>query len=99
MYLALDGLVSFSYVPLRVITMLGLAVSFVSIVLALFYAIKKLTVGLNPPGFATLIVAIFFLAGMQLITIGVIGRYITGSSRRSSASHCCVVRKLTGDQR
>ena len=33
-YLALDGLVSFSYVPLRVITMLGLAVSFVSLVLA-----------------------------------------------------------------
>lgn len=75
-YLALDGLVSFSYVPLRVITMLGLAVSFVSIVLALFYAIKKLSVGLNPPGFATLIVAIFFLAGMQLITIGVIGEYV-----------------------
>jgi glycosyltransferase involved in cell wall biosynthesis len=75
-YLALDGLVSFSYIPLRMITMLGLAVSFVSIVLALFYAIKKLTVGLNPPGFATLIVAIFFLAGMQLITIGVIGEYV-----------------------
>jgi dolichol-phosphate mannosyltransferase len=75
-YLALDGLVSFSYVPLRVITMLGLSVSILSIVLALFYAVKKLTVGLNPPGFATLIVAIFFLAGMQLITIGVIGEYV-----------------------
>ncbi len=75
-YLALDGLVSFSYVPLRVITMLGFGVSLLSIVLAVFYAIKKLTVGLNPPGFATLIVAIFFLAGMQLITIGVIGEYV-----------------------
>src|SRR5207253_8666417 len=76
LYLALDGLFSFSYVPLRVITMLGFGVSLMSIVLATFYAIKKLTVGLNPPGFATLIVAIFFLAGMQLITIGVIGEYI-----------------------
>jgi glycosyltransferase involved in cell wall biosynthesis len=75
-YLALDGLVSFSYLPLRLITMLGFGVSLVSILLALFYAVKKLTVGLNPPGFATLIVAIFFLAGMQLITIGVIGEYI-----------------------
>ena len=75
-YLALDGLVSFSYVPLRVITMLGFGVSLLSIMLAVFYAIKKLTVGLNPPGFATLTVAVFFLAGMQLITIGVIGEYV-----------------------
>jgi dolichol-phosphate mannosyltransferase len=75
-YLALDGLVSFSYVPLRLITMLGFGVSLLSIVLAVFYAIKKLTVGLNPPGFATLTVAVFFLAGMQLMTIGVIGEYV-----------------------
>jgi dolichol-phosphate mannosyltransferase len=75
-YLALDGLVSFSYVPLRLITMMGFCVSLVSLVLAVFYAIQKLTVGLNPPGFATLIVAVFFLAGMQLITIGVIGEYV-----------------------
>ena len=75
-YLALDGLVSFSYVPLRVITMLGFTVSVLSIILAVFYVLQKLTVGLNPPGFATIIVAIFFLSGMQLTTIGVIGEYV-----------------------
>lgn len=98
-YLALDGLVSFSYVPLRVITMLGLAVSFISIVLALFYAIKKLTVGLNPPGFATLIVAIFFLAGMQLITIGVIGEYVGRIFEEVKRRPLYIVRQLTGGQR
>jgi len=75
-YLALDGLVSFSYVPLRVITVLGFGASIFSLVLATFYLIKKLTVGLNPPGFATLVVAVFFLAGIQLVTIGVIGEYV-----------------------
>lgn len=75
-YLALDGLVSFSYLPLRIITLLGFSVSVLSIVLAVFYTIKKLFYGLTPPGFATLVVAIFFLAGMQLITIGVIGEYV-----------------------
>jgi dolichol-phosphate mannosyltransferase len=75
-YLALDGLVSFSYIPLRAITMLGFGVSLISIVLAVFYTIQKLTIGLNPPGFATLIVALFFLSGIQLITMGVIGEYI-----------------------
>jgi polyisoprenyl-phosphate glycosyltransferase len=74
--LAVDGLISFSFMPLRVITLLGSGVSLFSIMLAVFYAVKKLTYGLNPPGFATLIVAIFFLAGIQLITMGVIGEYV-----------------------
>ena len=97
-YLALDGLVSFSYLPLRVITMLGLAVSFVSLVLALFYAVKRLTVGLNPPGFATLVVAIFFLAGMQLITIGVIGEYVGRIFEEVKRRPLYVVRRTSGGQ-
>lgn len=74
--LALDGLVSFSYVPLRVISMMGIGVSVISILLAVIYTIQKLFWGLSPPGFPTTIVAIFFLAGIQLITIGVIGEYV-----------------------
>ena len=98
-YLALDGLISFSYLPLRVITMMGFAVSLLSIVLAVFYAIKKLTVGLNPPGFATLVVAIFFLAGMQLITIGVIGEYVGRIFEEVKRRPLYVVRRLSGGQR
>ena len=74
--LALDGLISFSYVPLRLITFLGFSVSLVSMCLAAAYFIKKALYGLSPPGFATLIVSIFFLAGIQLITLGVIGEYV-----------------------
>ncbi|HEU5086886.1 MAG TPA: glycosyltransferase family 2 protein [Roseiflexaceae bacterium] len=75
-YLALDGLVSFSILPLRIITVMGFVVSAISILLAILYTIQKLTIGLNPPGFATLTVAIFFLTGIQLVTMGVIGEYI-----------------------
>lgn len=75
-YLALDGLISFSFVPLRMITIVGFIVSAISILLAIGYTIQKLTAGLNPPGFATTVVAIFFLAGIQLITLGVIGEYV-----------------------
>ena len=74
--LALDGLVSFSYLPLRIISMIGIGVSVVSILLAIMYTIQKIFLGLSPPGFPTTIVAIFFLAGIQLITIGVIGEYV-----------------------
>jgi polyisoprenyl-phosphate glycosyltransferase len=74
--LALDGLVSFSYAPVRLISTLGIAVSIISIFLAVFYGLKKLMFGLHPPGFATLVVMISFLSGIQLITIGVIGEYV-----------------------
>jgi glycosyltransferase involved in cell wall biosynthesis len=76
LYLALDGMVSFSYVPLRLISLVGIGVSIVSLIMALFYVVKKLVFGLTPPGFATLTAAVFFLAGIQLITIGVIGEYV-----------------------
>jgi dolichol-phosphate mannosyltransferase len=76
MLLALDGLISFSYLPLRLISALGLSVSLLSLVLAVFFFVKKLVYGLNPPGYASLIVSIFFLAGIQLITLGVIGEYV-----------------------
>ena len=95
LYLALDGLVSFSYVPLRIITVLGLSVSVVSILTAIFYFVKKLLVGLTPPGFATLIVAILFLAGVQLVTIGVIGEYVGRIFEEVKRRPLYIVRRVT----
>lgn len=95
-YLALDGLISFSFIPLRAISMLGLTVSALSIFLAIGYAIQKLTAGLNPPGFATTVVAIFFLAGIQLITIGVIGEYVGRIFEEVKRRPLYVVRRVTG---
>lgn len=74
--LALDGLISFSYLPLRLATMLGFGVSALSLLAAAYFLVIKLTRGLQPPGFATLVVLLLFLGGVQLITIGVIGEYI-----------------------
>jgi dolichol-phosphate mannosyltransferase len=93
--LALNGLVSFSFIPLRLITMLGFAVSLLSIVLAIGYTIQKLTTGLNPPGFATLVVSIFFLAGVQLVTLGVIGEYIGRIFEEVKRRPLYVVRRAT----
>ena len=94
-YLALDGLVSFSFLPLRAISILGLIISFISIMLAIGYTIQKLTRGLNPPGFATTIVAIFFLAGIQLITLGVIGEYVGRIFEEVKRRPLYVVRKIS----
>jgi polyisoprenyl-phosphate glycosyltransferase len=95
-YLALDGLISFSFIPLRAISLVGLAVSALSIFLAIGYAIQKITAGLTPPGFATTVVAIFFLAGVQLITIGVIGEYVGRIFEEVKRRPLYVVRRVTG---
>ena len=93
--LALDGLISFSYLPLRFITFLGFSVSCLSIFLAVFYFVKKLFYGLSPPGFATLVVSIFFLAGIQLITMGVIGEYVGRIFEEAKRRPLYVLRRAT----
>jgi polyisoprenyl-phosphate glycosyltransferase len=96
-YLALDGLISFSFVPLRMITITGFVVSLVSIVLAVIYFVQRLTVGPNPLGFATTIVAVLFLSGMQLITLGVIGEYVGRIFEEVKRRPLYVVRRVTGE--
>jgi polyisoprenyl-phosphate glycosyltransferase len=93
--LALDGLISFSYVPLRLITFLGFSVSVLSMLMTIFYFVKKLLYGLSPPGFATLIVSIFFLAGIQLITLGVIGEYVGRIFEEAKRRPLYVLRQAT----
>ena len=95
-YLALDGIVAFSFVPLRIITILGFIVSAVSIALAILYTVQRLAFGLTPPGFPTLIVAVFFLAGIQLITIGVIGEYVGRIYEEVKQRPLYVVRRVMG---
>ena len=73
---ALDGLMSFSTVPLRVWTLVGVAVSLAAFLVALFFALRTLLYGVDVPGFATLVVALFFFSGIQLVSLGVLGEYI-----------------------
>lgn len=95
LYLALDGLISFSHMPLRIITIVGFTVSALSFLVAMIYVIKKVTMGVGVPGFTTLVVSIFFLAGIQLMTIGVIGEYIGRISDEVKRRPLYVARRVT----
>jgi dolichol-phosphate mannosyltransferase len=99
LYLALDGLVSFSFIPLRMITVLGFSISGISLGLAVFYALKRVLVGLSPPGFASLMVVNFFFAGVQLITLGVIGEYVGRIFIEVKRRPLYVVRRVVGRER
>jgi glycosyltransferase involved in cell wall biosynthesis len=73
---ALDGLVSFSTIPLRVWSVLGLSVTVFAFGYAAVFLIKTLIVGRDAPGFPTLVISIMLLSGVQLISLGVLGEYI-----------------------
>ena len=74
--LALDGITSFSIVPLRISSILGLLSSISAIIYMLYFFIKTLLFGDAVQGFPTLIVVILFLGGMQLFSLGIIGEYL-----------------------
>jgi glycosyltransferase involved in cell wall biosynthesis len=74
--LALNGLMSFSTLPLKVWSYVGLATSLLALTLASFYLVRTLLFGVDVPGYASLIVSITFFAGIQLLSLGIIGEYI-----------------------
>ena len=73
---ALDGIFSFSVKPLKVWGVIGVVISLLSFVYAALIVLRTLLFGVDLPGYASLIVAVLFLGGIQLIGIGVLGEYI-----------------------
>jgi glycosyltransferase involved in cell wall biosynthesis len=73
---ALDGLASFSTVPLKVWSYLGLIISLFAFCYAMVILLKTLIYGTDVPGFPTLVISVMFFAGVQLISLGVLGEYL-----------------------
>jgi dolichol-phosphate mannosyltransferase len=74
--LALDGIISFSAVPLKLVTIVGLAFSALS-VLGIFYAVaQRLWTDNWVPGWTILFIAVMLIGGLQFIFLGVMGEYI-----------------------
>jgi dolichol-phosphate mannosyltransferase len=75
--LALNGLVSFSRVPLRLSTYVGLFAAAIAVLMAVLVLYWRLFVPQSPlSGFTIILVAIFFLGAVQLVSIGILGEYI-----------------------
>ena len=74
--LALDGITSFTNVPLRVSTIVGFIVSLCAFLYMIYVFIKALIWGDPVQGYPTLVILVLFLGGIQLLSLGVIGEYI-----------------------
>lgn len=73
---AWQGVTSFSAVPLRLITSAGMVVSFASIAMAAWALLTRLFTDMAVPGWASTVIPIYFLGGIQLLGLGIIGEYM-----------------------
>ncbi|WP_448572006.1 glycosyltransferase family 2 protein [Trichothermofontia sp.] len=73
---AVDGITSFSLVPLKIWSYIGISLSLLAFTYAFFLILRTLILGVDVPGYASLMVVLLFLGGMQLVTLGIIGEYL-----------------------
>ena len=92
--LAVEGITSFSLLPLRVWTFVGATVALVSLCYGAWIVARTLIFGIDVPGYASLIVAILFLGGLQLIGIGIVGEYVGRNYLESKRRPAYLIRKV-----
>ena len=73
---SIDGIIGFSTAPLRLASYLGVFTAMAAAIYLLVVVLQKLIWGIDLPGYATIIVLILLLGGMQLFCIGIIGEYV-----------------------
>jgi polyisoprenyl-phosphate glycosyltransferase len=95
---ALEGITSFSSAPLKFWSYAGGVGALVSLAYALFLVIRTLVMGIDLPGYASLMVAIIFFGSVQLISVGMLGEYIGRIYMESKRRPLYVVRKRYGRQ-
>lgn len=74
---AIEGIVSFTTFPLTLSAYLGFFSSLISIIYLVVVVIQKLAFGISVPGYATIVVLVLFLGGIQLFCLGLLGEYIS----------------------
>nr|WP_254175192.1 glycosyltransferase family 2 protein [Planktothrix pseudagardhii] len=73
---ALDGITSFSVIPLNIWTYIGFILSFVAFLYAAYLIVLTMIQGITVPGYISLMVVVLFLGGIQLMGLGIIGEYL-----------------------
>jgi polyisoprenyl-phosphate glycosyltransferase len=93
---ALEGVTSFSSLPLRVWTYVGFTGAALTSGYALFILLRTLLLGVDVPGYASLLLAVLFFGSLQLISVGLLGEYIGRIYVESKQRPVYVVRKRYG---
>jgi len=91
---ALEGLTSFGTLPLRIWTYIGGFTAGFAILYAIYLIVRTILHGVDVPGYASIITAVLFLGGMQLVGIGVIGEYVGRIYMESKRRPVYIVRRV-----
>jgi len=94
--LALEGIFTASEVPLRIATYFGIAVAGASLIWAAIIVIWRLFIDASLPGYASLATGVFFLGGVQLICVGILGEYVARIHSEVKGRPLFVVDRLIG---
>jgi glycosyltransferase involved in cell wall biosynthesis len=94
--LAIDGITSASTVPLRVWSYVGAVIALFAMCYAIFIAVRTLLFGVDMPGYASIMVSVLFLGGIQLISLGVLGEYVGRILTETKQRPLYVVRDTIG---
>lgn len=95
---ALEGITSFSSLPLRIWTYLGVLGALITVLYGSFILIRTLIYGVDLPGYPSLFVAVLFLGSVQLIGIGVLGEYIGRTYMEAKRRPTYLIRKTYQQQ-
>jgi polyisoprenyl-phosphate glycosyltransferase len=93
---AVDTFVSFSSLPIRVISLLGLLVSFLSFVFGFYVVVNKVVYGTRVQGWSSVMLAVLVLGGVQLLMIGVLGEYLQRILDEARARPLYIVERTLG---
>jgi len=93
---AMAGILSFSYIPLRLAILLGLMTALACLIFACYVVFAWFSGAFNVPGYASLIVVIAFLGSMQLFCLGVIGEYLARINDNARKWPVAVIAESTG---
>lgn len=92
--LATEGITSFSTAPLRASTIFGATFSVLAMLYGGFIALRAMVLGVDLPGYASLFVAIVFMGGIQLLSLGILGEYVGRIYMESKQRPVYVVRQV-----
>jgi len=95
--LALDGICSFSVVPLRAATLTGLVAIGLTLAFALYAVYKRIVVGAAPAGFTASLLVMTLMFGVELLFLGVIGEYLGRIYGEAKGRPTYVVAEIVGD--
>jgi polyisoprenyl-phosphate glycosyltransferase len=92
--LALHAITSFSIMPLRLATLFGLTASMGSFIAGLYFIIKKVFYGFPVSGYASIMVSVFFMGGVQLLMLGTFGEYLGKIYKQSQQRPMYILREV-----